>query len=86
MRRDGFDVFKLGYFAQRCNANLKVMNETRVELGKADEFCHITHEFRRRPCLEKGVFRLGRSIAILAYIDSNELEMLGENEALAKVQ
>jgi len=61
-------------------------NETRVELGKADEFRHIAHEFRCRPSLEEGVFRLGRSIAILAYIDSNELETLGENEALAKVQ
>ena len=67
--------------------NLEVLNETRVELGKADEFRHIAHEFRRRPNLKEGVFRLGRSIAILAYIDSNELEMLlGENEALVKVQ
>ncbi len=79
MRRDGFCVFELGYFTQRRHANLEVMNETRVELGKANEFCHIAHEFRCRPSLEEGVFRLGRSIAILAYIDSNELETLGEN-------
>jgi hypothetical protein len=63
-----------------------MMNKMRLELGKANEFRHVAHEFRLRPGLEECVLRLGRSIAICTYIDANELKTLWKDEAFAKVQ
>ena len=45
MRRDEFGVFELGYFAQRRNANLEVMNETRVLPGRKKMSGVLVHSF-----------------------------------------
>ena len=45
MRRDEFGVFELGYFAQRHNANLEVMNETRVLPGRKKMSGVLVHSF-----------------------------------------
>ncbi len=85
-RCNGVGVFILGQLAQRSNAKLKVMNEMGVELGKADEFCHIADKLRGQSSCQKSVLGFGRPVAIYTHVNSNELKMLRKKVAFAKVQ
>ncbi len=62
------------------------MNETRVELSKANELSDVANIFGSRPCLEQCMLGLSGSIAIRAYVDAYEFETQWKNMALAQIQ
>jgi hypothetical protein len=62
------------------------MNETRVELSKANELSNLANSFGSRPCLEQRMLGLIGMIAVCAYVNAYEFEMLWKNMALAQIQ
>jgi len=58
------------------------MDESAVELYKADEFGNIPDLLGLRPSCEKLMFGLGWTITIRAHIIADEFESLGKDEAL----
>jgi hypothetical protein len=71
---------------QWSNAKLKVMNKTGVDLGKANEFHHVTDKLRGRPGIQKSMLGFGRPVITDTCVNSNKLEALREKVAFAKVQ
>ncbi len=65
---------------------LKMVNKTRVELAQADEFCHVADKLWGWPCKQKVVLGFCRPVAVGTDIDSDKLEALRKEVALAKVQ
>ncbi len=51
---------------------LKVMNESGVELSKANKLCNIADSFWSRPYLQQCVFGLGWTIAINTHINATK--------------
>jgi hypothetical protein len=75
---DGFSIFLFTYGVQWSRTHLEIRNELGVELGKADEFCYLSEEFWRWPCLQKTVFGLCRMVSILAYVNANKFKACRE--------
>jgi hypothetical protein len=80
----GVGIFIVGQLGQQSNAKLEVMSKTGVELGIANEFCHITGKLRGRPSHQKSVLGFGRPVAINTHVDSNELEALRKKNGFCK--
>ena len=62
------------------------MDDTRIELSKANEFSNIANSFGNRSCLEQRMLGLSRTIVIRAYVNAYELETRLKNMALAQTQ
>ncbi len=56
------------------DAHFKVGNETSIKLDESDKLCNVADQFRGRPCFDELVFGHGWSIAVNAYIDTNEFK------------
>ncbi len=65
---------------------LEVMNETRVELAKTNEFCHVVDKLQGWPCSQKVVLGFFRLIAVDTDVNPNKFKPLGEEVAFAEVQ
>jgi hypothetical protein len=61
------------------------MNETRVELSKANELSNVANKFRSRQCFEQRMLGLSGTIAIHAYVDAYKLETRQKNMALVQI-
>jgi hypothetical protein len=62
------------------------MDESAVELYKANEFGNIPDLLGLRPSSEKLMLGLGWTITIRAHIIADEFESLGKDEALSQTQ
>ncbi len=56
------------------NAHFKVGNEMSIKLDESDKLCNIADQFRGRPRFDELVFGHGWSIAVNAYINTNEFK------------
>ncbi len=57
-----------------CDAHFEVGNVMSIKLDESDKLCNVADQFRGRPCFDELVFGHGWSIAIDAYIDTNEFK------------
>jgi hypothetical protein len=59
---------------KRRDAHFEMGNEASIELDESDKLCDIADQFQGRPRFYELVFRHGWSIAVDAYIDTNEFK------------
>ncbi len=57
-----------------CDAHFEVGDKPSIKLDESDKLCNVADQFRGRPCFDELVFELGWSIAIDAYIDTNDFK------------
>ncbi len=62
------------------------MNETRVELSKANELSNVANIFGSRPWLEQRMLGLSGTIAVRAYFDAYEFKTRQKNMAPVQIQ